>query len=139
MDQIPKKKKKKKNRRRRQINKQVSHTYLIFFSYFVSALCTFHFAVLWCHGPFGRTAQSRKKKTIIKTIAENLLSLKMPVVATLECTRERNPSRYETNSKQSAQRWCRWVCQTNTHILFLSLKKQTHISNSNFCTDIKLK
>jgi hypothetical protein len=35
---------------------------LIFFSYFVSALCTFHFAVLWCHGPFGRTAQSRKKK-----------------------------------------------------------------------------
>lgn len=80
------KRRKKQNRRRRQINKQVSHTYLIFFSYFVSALCTFRFAVLWCHGPFGRTAQS---KTTIKTIAENLLSLKMPVVATLECTRER--------------------------------------------------
>jgi hypothetical protein len=55
------KRRKKQNRRRRQINKQVSHTYLIFFSYFVSALCTFRFAVLWCHGPFERTAQSRKK------------------------------------------------------------------------------
>ncbi len=100
MDQIPKKKKTKQNRRRRQINKQVSHTYLIF-CFGVVHISIRGFMV-------SRSVRTdcaiEKKKTTIKTIAENLLSLKMPVVATLECTRERNPSRYETNSKQSAQR-----------------------------------
>lgn len=116
------KRRKKQNRRRRQINKQVSHTYLIF-SYFVSALCTFRFAVLWCHGPFGRTAQSRKKNHHQNNRRKSSLAQDACCCDLGVHERERNPSRYETNSKQSAQRWCRWVCQTNTHILFLSLLK----------------